>query len=60
VTPNLIKNVVVVVVVVVVIVVGSESPDHIRESVLGSAKEFGEVMLPNNKRVVGSLCKTWW
>jgi len=60
VTPDLFKNVVVVVVVVVIIVVGSESPNDIRESILGGAKQFSEVMLPCSKRVTSCFCKTRW
>jgi len=63
VTPNLFEDVVVVivvVVVVVVVVVGSESPNDIRESVLGGTKQFSEVVLPCSKRVAGGFCKTEW
>jgi len=57
VTPDLFENVVVVVVIVIGAVVGSESPNDIRESVLGGAKQFSEVVLPCSKRVAGGFCK---
>lgn len=60
VTPDLFEDVVVVIVVVVVVIVGSESPNDIRESVLGGAKQFSEVVLPCSKRVAGGFCKTEW
>jgi len=60
VTPDLFEDVVVVVVVVVVVIVGSESPNDIRESVLGGVKQFSEVVLPRSKRVAGRFCKTEW